>query len=80
MQPLAVDWGRRVQERRKELGLTQTQLADLCDVTQQTISQVESGRIVPVDRLKIGLAHALGTRPGVLFPWPDTVGIAGGAR
>jgi len=36
--------GRRVAERRKELGLTQVQLAEALDVPQQTYASYEVGR------------------------------------
>lgn len=64
-------WGVNVAAARSDLGLTQEQLALLCDVTQQTISKVERGVIRPRDRLKLRLAHALGRRPAELFPWPS---------
>lgn len=63
-------WGRRVAERRESLGLTQSQLAELCEVTQQTISKIERGEVVPLDALKVRLAAALVTKPWQLFPWP----------
>jgi transcriptional regulator with XRE-family HTH domain len=36
--------GLRVAERRKELGLTQTQLAEILDIPQQTFASYEVGR------------------------------------
>lgn len=68
---LAKHWGGAVKDRRKKLGLGQQQLADLADVKQQTISKIESGLMIPHDRLKLVLANRLGIDPGVLFAWPD---------
>jgi transcriptional regulator with XRE-family HTH domain len=68
---LAKRWGSAVAERRKAIGLTQAQLAELCAVTQQTVSQIECGRSNPHDRLKLVLANRLGIDPKVLFAWPD---------
>lgn len=68
--PLAKDWGRQVRARRVALGLSQTQFAELLDVTQQYISAVESGSTVPTDAMKQRLAERSGTRPWLLFTWP----------
>lgn len=70
VQSLGEFWGRRVAERREALGLTQAQLADLCGVTQQSISRIEGGAVIPRDSLKITLSVKLGTTPGELFAWP----------
>lgn len=44
--------GVRIAERRKELGLTQVQMAEVLDVTQQAYATYESGRYrVPVSML-----------------------------
>lgn len=67
---LAQIWGDRIEERRKELHLSQAELAELVEVTQQTISKIENGAVIPLDRLKIKLAHRLATTPDELFPWP----------
>ncbi len=39
--------GKRIQQARKEFGLTQTQLAYRMGISPQSISAFESGRIVP---------------------------------
>jgi DNA-binding XRE family transcriptional regulator len=57
---LADLWGGRLAARRKELELTQDQLARIAGITQQTISNTEAGRHVPSDEVKIALARALG--------------------
>lgn len=41
---LAPDIGRRVAMRRKQLGLTQAQAAELSGLTQQFFASVETGR------------------------------------
>jgi transcriptional regulator with XRE-family HTH domain len=63
-------WGINLRACRVDLGLSQDQLADCSKVTQQTISNIENGRGLPRDDIKIALARALGTTPGELFPWP----------
>jgi DNA-binding XRE family transcriptional regulator len=68
---LAGLWGPRVGRLRAEAGLSQLALARRCAVSQQTISKLERGRIVPTDPLKLRIAHALQADPGELFGWPD---------
>lgn len=52
--------GARLRARRKALGLTQTELAELAGTTQRTVSVVESGK--PTSRLDVvtAVADALG--------------------
>jgi ribosome-binding protein aMBF1 (putative translation factor) len=49
----------RVSERRRELGLSQAELADLCDTTQSAIARLETGgrppRIDTLLRIAAGL-------------------------
>jgi transcriptional regulator with XRE-family HTH domain len=75
---LAEIWGSRVAERRGELGLSQTRLAELCDVTQQTISKIEAGGMIPHDNLKLTIANAMALEPAELFAWPPRAGLAAG--
>jgi len=73
-------WGKAVGDRRRQLGLSQTQLAKLCGnagVTQQTISKIENGEMIPLDRLKVDIARALGTSPSKLFTWPAMKDLVG---
>ncbi|MGE0632662.1 MAG: helix-turn-helix domain-containing protein [Pseudobdellovibrionaceae bacterium] len=37
----------RIIQRRKQLGLTQSELADKCETTQQTIAKIEQGVVDP---------------------------------
>ena len=54
------DLGKRLSELRKERGLTQVQLAELSDCSQQLIASYEAGRLnIPVWRL-LSIADALG--------------------
>jgi transcriptional regulator with XRE-family HTH domain len=62
-----VDDSNPTAQRRKGLGLTQTQLAEAAGVTQQTISEIESGRI-PRLATAYAVATALGATPEELFP------------
>jgi transcriptional regulator with XRE-family HTH domain len=49
----------RVSERRRELGLSQAQLADLCDTTQSAIARLESGGRPPRIDTLLRIANAL---------------------
>ncbi len=49
----------RVAERRKELGLSQAQLAELCDTTQSAIARLEGGGRPPRIDTLLRLANAL---------------------
>jgi len=62
-------WGAAVQAARRNLAMSQAELADAVGLTQQTISKVELGTVVPSDRTKVRLAHAIGMHPGHLFGW-----------
>jgi putative transcriptional regulator len=59
--------GNRLKERRNELGLTQSELADLCLVSRKTINTVENGVFVPSTLLALKLASALGVTVEWLF-------------
>lgn len=63
-------WALSLRDARRRRGLSQEDLAHAVDVTQQTISKVEAGRICPHDNLKVRLAQALDLPPVALFPWP----------
>lgn len=68
---LGAYWGGKVAARRADLGLTQTQFADVVGVTQQTISKIENGEMIPHDKLKVTIAQRTGTQVAELFAWPE---------
>ena len=52
MKNLLVDMGKRISDRRKALGYTQEQLAELMDVSIQMISNLERGnKAIKIDNL-----------------------------
>ena len=51
--------GDRIRTRRKQLGLTQEQLAELADLSQVHIAVVEAGRSGLADDSLIGLSRGL---------------------
>lgn len=56
---LAGDLGQAVYDRRIELGLSQTELAERADMTQPQVSRMEAGDTVPTLPLLRRLAKAL---------------------
>jgi len=59
--------GNSLKERRTELGLTQSELAELCLVSRKTINTVENGIFVPSTVLALKLAEALSVPVEQLF-------------
>ena len=57
----------RIQDLRKELGVTQSELADAVDVTRQTIGMIEAGDFNPSLKLCIRICKALGKTLDDLF-------------
>ena len=57
----------KIAERRKELGLTQTELARMAKVGQRTISDIETGRHVPRVDVAIQVSRALNRMVEELF-------------
>lgn len=52
---------------RKQLGLTQADLAAACGVTRQTINAIENDKYDPTLQLAFALAKTLGTTVDTLF-------------
>ncbi len=56
-----------IHQRRKELGLSQQELAKQCGVTRQTVNAIENNRYDPTLALAFQLARVLGTTVDELF-------------
>lgn len=64
--------GKRIFDRRTELGLTQTELAHACGYTDRsTIAKIESGKNQLTQNKIVAFAHALHTTPAYLMEWTD---------
>ncbi|MBI4488487.1 MAG: helix-turn-helix transcriptional regulator [Deltaproteobacteria bacterium] len=59
--------GNKLKVARAERGLSQEQLAELADVSRQTISSIETGQYCPSALLAFLLAKRLGKPIGELF-------------
>ncbi len=57
----------RVRELREEAGLSQGQLADVVDVSRQTINSIEKERYTPSLPLALALARFFGTSVESIF-------------
>lgn len=71
--------GKRIKERRKEIGISADQLADLLNVHRTTIFRYEKGSIekLPAGALEI-IANALHTTPAYLMGWTDDPSMSNG--
>ena len=56
-----------IRERRKELGLSQEELANHCGVTRQTVNAIENNKYDPTLALAFALARELGLSVDELF-------------
>lgn len=62
-----------IREKRKELGLSQDELARKCGVSRQTVNAIENNRYDPTLALAFRLAAELQTTVDGLFsPPPDS--------
>ena len=65
--PLAAQFGQRLREIRKRLGLTLREVADRLNVTESTVGHWENGRREPNLEKLLGLAQVLGLSPADFF-------------
>ena len=63
--------GRRIAQRRQELGLTQVRMAEILDIPQQTYASYEVGKHGFPIALLPALASTLGTEVGALLGLTD---------
>lgn len=66
--------GNRVRTARKELGIRQTELADLLHVTERTMQAIEKGEVDPWRHVE-ALAPILNKTPGWIWNGKDDVTI-----
>lgn len=57
----------RIKEYREKKGISQGKLADLCDVSRQTINAIENNKYDPSLKLAFSLAKNLGVTVDHLF-------------
>ena len=59
-----------IRERRKELGISQEELAKRCGVSRQTVNAIENNKYDPTLALAFHLARELETTVDELFSQP----------
>ena len=64
----------RIKERRKELGLSQEELAKRCGVSRQTVNAIENNKYDPTLSLAFRLAAELQLTVDALFHPPEPEG------
>lgn len=57
----------RLKLKRMIVGLTQLELARRADLSEQQITKIETGRVVPPQRIRQALAQALRTSEDEIF-------------
>lgn len=63
----AARWGASIRRRRKQKGMSQTELASLLGLTQAAVTQWERGVTAPSVDNQLAIAKALDTDPQTLF-------------
>lgn len=56
-----------IEQLRKEMGITQAELAKDCNVTRQTVNAIENNKYDPTLQLAFALAKSLNTTVDELF-------------
>jgi len=67
---MVTDMENVIRSRRKELGLSQEELAKKCGVSRQTVNAIENNRYDPTLSLAFRLARELAITVDELF-WPS---------
>lgn len=73
MTDLATTFGTRIKTARQAAEITQHDLAARIGKSQQWVSALESGQLIPRDADRFALAKALGVPVGELFAYPAEV-------
>lgn len=68
---MEVKFAQNIRAYRKELGMTQVQLADKLNVAQSTIARWESGEDRPAYELLCDICKLLNTNPNELLGYED---------
>lgn len=66
--PWALECGQRLRKYRERLQQTTTWLAATVGVSNQTIVEIEAGRLVPRDYLRAAIAFAVGQDIETIWP------------
>ncbi|MBQ1226653.1 MAG: helix-turn-helix transcriptional regulator [Alistipes sp.] len=61
----------KIRVARAEVRMTQQQLADMAEVSRQTINAIESGKFIPSTVLALKIAHIFGKQVEEIFQLED---------
>lgn len=78
--PWAQECGSDVRQRRIAHNLTKIVLANRCGVREATIHRIETGAIMPSDRLRAIVAYHLGADPEEIWRYPSRRDLERAAR
>ena len=67
MKKTLTDMGQRIKTRRKELNMTQGQLAEAISISNNHLSSIETGKQAPSLEVLLRICESLGTRPDYLL-------------
>lgn len=70
-----VERGKAVETARRDLGWSRAELARRCDLSIPTIWRIEVGHAVPSDRVRVLIAHHLGTTAEALWRLPTAAEV-----
>ncbi len=65
--------GSRIKFYRKQMGLTQSELAEECEITRNSIANYERGTSQPSDNIMRKISLVLGIKPILLNPLYDNI-------
>ena len=69
---MVADMVNTIRDKRKEIGLSQDELAKKCGVSRQTVNSIENNKYDPTLMLAFNLAKELNTTVDTLFtPFPS---------
>ena len=59
--------GRRIANRRRELGLKQSHVCEICELSDKYLSCIERARSIPSIDVLLRICHALDTTPNAIL-------------
>lgn len=62
-----IEIGTRIRNKRKELGLRQNELAEMSELSNNYLSNIENGHSVPSFEALVRVCNALGTTPDYIL-------------
>jgi len=67
---LAIKLGEGMREAREATGISQQELADICQLSRSSILRFENGQMIPIEPVKVMIAAVLNRPVAEVFPTP----------